>query len=119
MNNQKPIEVDLNELIKAVSQLPKMKRAPMGSKGVIPSDTLLSPDSDGLLVETSVISTFVQSSEPWGVKVSVDAKRLIEMCDRLKRIGASGKPIELSLQDRELWFRFEGTRFSLPTLWVE
>jgi hypothetical protein len=119
MPTQSPIFVNFDEFKTAVEQIPKMKRSPAGAKGVIPTDTILTPDHAGVVVETPAIETFVHGSGPWKVSVSVDARKLIELCDRIKKIGATGNQIELSLKERDLWIRYNTTKFSLPTLWVK
>jgi hypothetical protein len=117
--HQAPTKILFDDLAAAASQLPKMKRAPAGSRGIIPSDTLLSPDREGLLVETSVISTFIPADEPWQITASVDARKLVAICKTIKEIGAAGEMIEISVEEREMWFKFRTTKFSIPTLWVK
>jgi len=120
MSFQTPIEVNFNEFYNAVAQLPGMKRAPGGKKGGhIPTDTLLTKDREGLMVETSVISTYVPANKPWKIQVSVDAKLLLERCKTLKQIGAENELIEISLKENNLLLKFKTTTFSLPTLWVD
>ena len=120
MSFQKPIEVNFNEFYKAVVQLPGMKRAPGGKKGGhIPTDTLLTKDREGLMVETSVISTYVPANKPWQIQVSVDAKLLLERCRTLEQIGAKNELIEIGIKDKDLLLKFKTTTFSLPTLWVD
>ena len=120
MSLQKPIEVNFNEFYKAVVQLPGMKRAPGGKKGGhIPTDTLLTKDREGLMVETSVISTYVPANKPWQIQVSVDAKLLLERCRTLEQIGAKNELIEIGIKDKDLLLKFKTTTFSLPTLWVD
>ena len=116
---QEPTEILFDDLTAAASQLPKMKRPPAGSKATIPTDTLLSPDRNGMMVETSVISTFVPANRPWRITASVDAKKLVELCKTIKKIGAVGQMIEISVQERDMWFKFRTTKFSIPTLWVK
>jgi hypothetical protein len=117
--HQAPTEILFGDFAAAASRLPKMKRAPTGSKGTIPSDTLLSPDREGLVVQTSVVSTFIHTNKPWRITASVDAKKLVEICKTIRKIGAEGETIEISVEGREMWFKFRTTRFSIPTLWVE
>ena len=117
---QSPIEVSFDEFYKAVAQLPVMKRAPGGKKGGhIPTDTLLTKDREGLMVETSVISTYVPANKPWKIQVSVDAKLLLERCRTLEQIGAKKDVIEIGIKDKDLLLKFKTTTFSLPTLWVD
>ncbi len=120
MTFQSQIEISFNEFYKAVAQLPTMKRAPGGKKGgYIPTDTLLTKDREGLMVETSVISTYVPANKPWKIQVSVDAKLLLERCKTLKLIGAENEIIEIGVKEKELLIKFKTTAFSLPTLWID
>lgn len=120
MSFQSPIEVSFNEFYMAAAQLPGMKRAPGGRKGGhIPTDTLLTKDREGLMVETSVISTYVPANKPWKIQVSVDAKLLVERCKTLKQIGAENELIEIGITENNLFLKFKTTTFSLPTLWID
>lgn len=119
MSSQSQIRVQFDDFATAVSQLPKMKRAPRSVAGSIPSDTLLTADREGVLVETSALSSLVNSDKPWTFNASVNAKRLIEVCSGLKRIGAARQAIDVDIQDRYLWLSFGTTKVSLPTLWVK
>ena len=120
MSFQQPIIVAFDDFSKAVAQLPAMKRPPGGKLGgFIPSDTLLSKDREGLMVETSVMSTYVPASRPWIIQVSIHSKLLVERCQTLKQIGATGKEIEIAIKDGQLLLKFNTTTFSLPTLWIE
>ncbi len=85
----------------------------------MPRDTILAPDGEGLMVETPVVASLVQSSPPWHATVSVDAWRLIEVCDGFKRIGAYKAPTDtflLSVQDGELRVKYRTTTVSIPIL---
>ena len=120
MTFQKSIEVSFDEFLTAVAQLPSMKRPPGGKKGgFIPTDTLLSKDREGLMVETSVISTYVPASSPRKIQVSINAKLLLDRCKTLKQIGAAGGVIEIAIKDDQLTLKFNTTTFALPTLWIE
>ena len=119
MISQTAIQVRFDELSDAASRLMKTKRAPIGSRGSVPSDTLLSPHGEGVLVETSVVASLVSSDQRWTVNVSVDAQKLTNVCATLKKLGAAGQGIELSVKERELWLRFKTTRISIPTIWVK
>lgn len=120
MTFQQPISVKFDEFSKAASLLPAMKRPPGGKLGgFIPSDTLLSKDREGLLVETSVVSTYVPASRPWIIQVSINSKLLVERCQTLKQIGAGGNEIEIAIKEDQLILKFNTTIFSLPTLWIE
>lgn len=89
-----------------------------GEPHALPKDTLLSAHGEGILVETSVVSSLVNSDRSWSVNASVDAKRLIEVCGALRRLGAAGQGIEVSVEQRQLWLKFRTTKISIPTLWV-
>lgn len=119
MTTQSPILVKFDDFKVAVEQIPKMKRSPAGAKGVIPTDTILSPDHGGIVVDTPVVGTFVEASGPWTITASVDARKLIELCERIKKLGATGQKIEISNIERDLWLRFNTTKFSIPTLWIK
>ncbi len=119
MFSQSPILVDFDKFKFAAEQIPLMKRAPAGAKGLIPTDTLLSPVHAGVIIETPTISTFVEGSGSWIVTVSVDARKLIDLCQRIKKIGATGNEIELFTKERDLWIKFNTTKFSIPTLYIE
>jgi hypothetical protein len=71
------------------------------------------------VVETSVVSSLVNSDQPWTVNLSVGSKRLIEVCSGLKRLGASGQEMEVRVEKRMLWLKFRTTQISIPTLWVK
>lgn len=116
---QAPVDVGAAELRAAAARLPRMKRAPAGARGQMPRDTILSPDADGMTVETPMVSSLVPSRPAWQVVVSVDAWRLLEVCDRFKSIGAYKSPddvFRLSVRDGELRVAFRTTTVSLPIL---
>ena len=116
---QSPVEVGAAEFRIAVARLPKMKRAPAGARGAMPRDTILSPGDDGIMVETPVVASLVPSRPVWQVSVSVDAWRLLEVCDRFKTIGAYKSADDiflLSVLDGELRVKFRTTAVSLPIL---
>jgi hypothetical protein len=119
MPSQSQICVQFDEFVTAASALTKMKRGPRGSSASIPSDTLLTADKDGVMVETAVLSSLVVADKPWGFNVSVDAKKLVGVCDTLKKLGATGGKVEIDVADRNLWFTFRTTKISMPTLWVK
>ena len=120
MSFQPSIEVSFNEFYKAASQLPGMKRPPGGNRGGhIPTDTLLTKDREGLMVETSVVSTYVPASKPWKIQASINAKLLLERCKTLKGIGAENNLIQIGINENTLILKFKTTTFSLPTLWID
>ena len=86
---QVPIQVSLSEFDEAVRHMPKMRRAPAGARGSIPVDTLLSADPKGVFVETPIVGTLVQGTSGWSESVSVHARKLIELCDTIKKIRIS------------------------------
>jgi hypothetical protein len=49
----------------------------------------------------------------------VNAKKLVGICDTLKKLGAGGNEVDIDLKDRSLWFAFRTTKISMPTLWVK
>jgi hypothetical protein len=56
MSSQTQIRVRFDEFATAASVLPQMKRAPRGASASIPSDTLLTADAAGVVVETFALS---------------------------------------------------------------
>lgn len=96
-----------------------MKRAPRGASANIPSDTLLTSDHDGVMIETAAMSSLVNADVAWTFDVSVDAKKLVGMCGTLKKLGAEGEEVEIDVIDHNLWFTFRTTRVSMPTIWVK
>lgn len=109
-----PVEVSAAEFRDAVSQIPGTRR-PRGS--VIPRDTILQPNPKGIYVETPVMSSLVAASGPWRVVVSVDAKRLAEVCASFKKIGAFARPgdrFNVSVDKGQLKLKFGTTAVSLP-----
>jgi hypothetical protein len=119
MTSEFEVSIQFDAFVTAASQVPKMKRAPRGIQGSIPSDTLLSSDSEGIKVETSTVSSLVRADKEWRTNVSVDAKKLIEVCAALKKLGAGGQSIKVDIQGRQLCFVFRTTKISIPTLWVK
>ena len=119
MQSQTQIRIQFDEFAKAASFLPKMKRAPPGARASIPSDTLLTADTAGVVVETFALSSLVVADKPWNYNVSVDSKKLVGICDTLKKLGATGEEIEIDVRERSLWLAFRSTKISLPTIWVK
>lgn len=114
-----PVEVNAIDFRDAVSRLPKMKRGPVGASGKIPRDTILLPDSNGMMVETPVMSSLVATSRPWRVVVSVDARLLLDTCEKFKRIGAyktASDVLEISLEGRSMRVKYKTTTLVIPTL---
>lgn len=117
-------EVDLAEFDAAVRKMTVMKRAPRGARGTIPSDTLLSADPNGIFVETPVMSTLVLGSPGWPKTVSVNARKLVGLCDTIKKIIESDKKKKLDVSSRlrvgtlqkEFFLQYANTRLSLPLL---
>lgn len=114
-----PVEVNANDFYDAVSKIPKMKRGPVGAKGKIPKDTVLNPHEGGIMVETPVMGSLVWASKPWRVVASVDARKLLDLCERYKKLGVfkEAKPMFLvSVADGELRVKFKTTTIGIPTL---
>ncbi|CTQ45312.1 MULTISPECIES: hypothetical protein [Roseibium] len=116
MHDQKEIEVSALDFQEAVCRLPAMKRSPRGVRGNIPKDTLLSPDPEGVFVQTPVMSTLVIGTQSWATEISVDAWRLAELTKTLKKLGATiqSDKLGLSVAGKELLIRFNKTKLHLP-----
>jgi hypothetical protein len=112
------VRVSFDDFVFAVSQLPRMKRAPRGSTGNIPTDTLLSAHENGIMVETSIVSSLVHADRPWALNLSIDAKKLVEVCETFRKLGAVGQTIDVAVDGRKLNMKFRTTTVSIPTLWV-
>ena len=111
------VEVSASDFLDAVFRLPSARMPRRGA--IVPRDTILRPDSQGVNVETPIMSTVVATSAPWRVVVSVDAKRLKEVCDSFKRIGAYKSPADvlaLAVSDGQLKVRFRTTAVSIPLI---
>ena len=111
---QNPVKVRFDQFSGVVSRLPKMKRAPRGAKGNIPTDTLLLANSAGIGVETPAFSSVVRTNLPWSVNLSVDARRLSDACSNFKAHGADADEMEIWVADRALWLRCGGIALTLP-----
>ncbi len=114
-----PVEVSAADFRTAAGRLPKMKRAPAGARSSMPRDTILSPGDNGITVETPVVASLVPSKPVWQITASVDARRLLAVCDSFKKIGAYKSPADtflLSVQDGELRVKFRTTTLSIPIL---
>lgn len=70
-------------------------------------------------METAAVSSLVHSDQPWTVKVAVDARGLVSICDKLRKLGAIGGEIEVSVKQWYLWLKFRTTGVSIPTLTAE
>lgn len=116
MQELNEIEVSALDFVDAVCKLPAMKRGPRGAHGKIPKDTLLSPDPEGVFVQTPVMSSLVLGTREWTSEVSVDAWRLADLTKTLKKLGATRKTDKLgiSVKDKELRTRFNTTTLHLP-----
>jgi hypothetical protein len=112
------VRVPFDDFVFAVSQLARMKRVPRGSTGNIPTDTLLSAHENGIMVETSIVSSLVNADRPWALNLSVDAKKLTEVCETLRKLGAVGQTIHVAVDGGKLNLKFRTTTISIPTLWV-
>jgi hypothetical protein len=114
-----PVEVSALDFYQAVAKLPQMRRAPAGAKGSIPKDTILSPSTGGIMVETPIMGSLVNSSLPWRVQVSADARMLLDLCERYKKLGAYKEPRSVflvSVADGELRVKFKTTTIGIPIL---
>jgi hypothetical protein len=111
------VKVQFDDFAASASKL--MRRGPRGSRASIPADTLLSSHDDGIMVETSVLSSLVNSDRSWRSNLSVDAKKLVEVCKNFTKLGAAGQAIEVSVEKRQLCLKFRTTRISIPTLWIK
>lgn len=112
-----PIIVSALEFRDAVAKIPTMRRAPAGAKGSIPKDTILAPDAAGVMVETPVMSSVVAASAPWRLRISVDARRLVEVCVKFKEIGAlksKDDVFDLSVEAGLLKIKFRTTALTIP-----
>ena len=67
MITQKPVTVIARDFVEAISHATKMKRGPIGAKGSIPKDTLLSLGNRSIFVETPVLSIGVQADDDWKI----------------------------------------------------
>lgn len=111
-----PVKVSAKAFRDAASQLPGARR-PRGS--AIPKDTILQPDRNGVSVETPVMASVVHTTAPWRVTVSIDAKRLLEVCAGFRKIGAFrsvGDEFELSVVAGQLRVKFQTSAVSIPLL---
>ena len=99
--------------------MPKGKRAPAGSRASIPRDTILSADPEGVLVETPVMSTLVLSTPPWPTTISVDAWKLVGLCDTHKKLRGKDKAIDkiiIGAESEGFFVMYGNTKLSLPIL---
>ena len=112
-----PVEVVAAAFRDAVDKVPKMRRPPLGTKGFVPTDTVLSPHESGMMIETPVMGTLVPTSAPWLVVVSVDARRLVDLCKRLAKIGAfkeRNATLWISVGDGELRVKSGSSTAGIP-----
>ncbi|MEI9416216.1 hypothetical protein [Mesorhizobium sp. Cs1321R2N1] len=113
------VEVSALDFYQAVAKLPQMRRAPAGAKGSIPKDTLLLPADGGVMIETPIMGSLVHSSPSWRIQVSADARKLLDLCERYKKLGAykdSKSVFLVSVADGELRVKFKTTTIGIPTL---
>ena len=113
------ITVDSAQFLEAVSKVPKMKRAPRGSKSSIPKDTIISGTRNGeLLVETPVASTVIHIGGAWSGEASLNALGLFEIVKALlspKKGVPNTEKLELWVSGERLFVRGL-TEVSLPLL---
>ena len=109
-------EVSLAEFEAAVRRMPKGK-TPSGVKASIPIDTILSPDPLGVLVETPIMSSLVPATLPWPVVVSVDAWKLVALCDTHKKLRTTQTDRLVIGHENNSFFMMAGnTKLSLPVI---
>ncbi len=63
--------------------------------------------------------SLVNSSLPWRVQVSADARKLLDLCERYKKLGAYKEPKSVflvSVADGELRVKFKTTTIGIPIL---
>jgi hypothetical protein len=119
MPAQKSIELNFVDFYDAVRRVPKMRRARAGATSSIPKDTLLSPAVNGVNVETPAVMSFVIGSGDWKIQVSVDARRLIIICDGFKKLKAGKTPgdvISISVEGNYFKVKFKTTAVTVPLL---
>ena len=71
------------------------------------------------MVETPVMGSLVFASAPWRVLVSVDARKLLDACDRYKKLGVYKEPKPMflvSVADGELRVKYKTTTVGIPIL---
>ena len=111
-----PVRVPAADFRDAAARLPGA-RQPRGS--VVPRDTILQPHGDGVSVETPVVASVVATSAPWRVMVAVDARRLLDVCNQFRKIGAlkhADDEFEISVVNGQFKIKFGTTAVSLPIL---
>lgn len=99
------IAVNTEELLGAVSMLPKMKRAPTGSKGEIPMDTILIPGENEIMVDTPAFQSLVSGEGKLNVEASVDGRQLrdaVEIHAGKKNKACKSDKIFITVKDRKL-----------------
>lgn len=118
MASRTQIQIQFDEFESACTHSSKGIRV-RGANAQIPSDTLLSADPEGILVETFALSTLVVANKGWIFSASVDAKKLIKLCGVMKKLGAKGQSVYADISGRDFVLTFGTTRLSLPTLWIK
>lgn len=112
-------EVSLADFDAAVRRMPSTKRKPANVKASIPVDTILTPDDGGILVETPIMSSLVETRNPWPKAVSVNAWKLVALCDTHKKLRSGARPSgQLMIgYDADQFFMMCGnTKLSLPLI---
>ncbi|MCE9524319.1 MAG: hypothetical protein K8S25_18010 [Alphaproteobacteria bacterium] len=109
------LRVRFDDFADAALRIIRMRRAPAGARGSIPNTTLLLADKQGISVDTGALTSLVLSDRPWTRNVAVDARQLIAVCGKLKKLGAEGEEIEISLDGRNLLMKFRSTGISIPS----
>lgn len=91
----------------------------VGVKTSMPVDTILTPDPNGVMVETPVMSSLVMGNPPWQTPISVHSWKLVGLFDTLKKIRSSSEKkdmISISCDDSEFFILFNTTKLSLPII---
>lgn len=110
------ITVNAKAFSEAVNRLPKMRRAPAGANASIPTDTLIMPDTIGIEVQTPAVSSTLETSLPWDLPISVDARKLANATIQLGKIYqmTSSSVLGISFLEGQLCLRFETTTIKVP-----
>lgn len=119
MPYQRRIEIDLEAFCTAAMRIPKMRRSPAGARGKVPKDTILTPCTEGLSVDTPAASTIVKSGRKWHNPVAVDALRLSKICKQYMDARVSSDvawPIYLSVKSSGLVLSDGSLEVILPIL---
>ncbi|MBV1711598.1 MAG: hypothetical protein KUA37_06275 [Desulfomicrobium sp.] len=75
-------------------------------------------------METPIVGTLVQGSSGWSKSVSVHARKLIDLCDTIRKIKkiSNKKKIDpsemvaIGISSAEFFIKYENTQLSLPLM---